>query len=645
MSQRNKQVEPTPSASATTLTDVSETTVSALAASNGSGPLIVRASTALEAFRHNDYDAQYAMGEMVDNSLESGAKNVWIEYETESRRQPNRNRDVSVVHRMVVVDDGSGMPPSVLTRALVLGDSMRPADRRLGIGKFGVGLTMGGLALARSITVFSRASADEPFFGVTLDLDEVRDNGRSNLTPAVPMKPPPKYADRLAASAGTIVVLDKCDRLQESTENDRLLKADDVIKGMPNFLGRTYRKFISTGHEIWFQGKRVFLHDPLYLMSPTMFDIPELDLKATHIRTESIDVPIPGKGDGSTAPVTITVSLLPEEWRKTQGSGGSADAEKRQIPDNQGVSILRADREVLYSEVPFLLGARGQAQYDYKDRFWGCEIAFPPELDEHFEVRFIKRGAQPKRELREQLRGILGPTIKSLRAEISRHWAKTAADKSSGEGVFEEAEEVMNSVASSLPKSRRKSVPVVAPSESTPSETNGYPDVVPPSLKVREPDLIAKIADEAARASAPENAEQQAEVRDRTVQRLVANLFSIVPVDYPENFFFETEHHLGKVIVKLNTRHPFYREIFIPLCGPLTAGEEDATRIVDPVKRRARIAIQLLIMSYAQAESMFEGDDTLFANIRSQWGMSLGAAVKRLSQFAGGLEHAADANQ
>jgi hypothetical protein len=640
VTQRNKQLEPTTNASATTLTEISDTTFSAPATSNGSGPLIVRAATALEAFRHNEYDAQYAVGEMVDNSLESGAKNVWIEYETESRKQPNRSKEVSVVHRMVVVDDGSGMSPSVLTRALVLGDSMRPADRRPGIGKFGVGLTMGGLALARSITVFSRASADEPFFGVTLDLDEVRDNGRSNLTPAAPMKPPPKYVDRLAASTGTIVVLDKCDRLQESTENDRLVKADDVIKGMPNFLGRTYRKFIATGHHIWFQGKRVFLHDPLYLMSPTMFDIPELDLKATHIRTESIDVPIPGKADGSTAPVTITVSLLPEEWRKTQGSGGSADAERRQIPDNQGVSILRADREVLYSEVPFLLGARGQAGYKESDRWWGCEISFPPELDEHFEVRFIKRGAQPKRELREQLRGILAPTIKSLRDEISRHWAKTAADKSSGEGVFEEAEEVMNSVAPSLPKSRRKTSPA-----ETPIKTTGYDGVSAPNLEVREPDPIAKIADEAARASAPENPEQQAEVRDRTVQRLEANLFSIVPVDYPESFFFETEHHLGKVIVKLNTRHPFYREVFVPLCGPLRAGEDDAARVIDPAKRRARIAIQLLIMSYAQAESMFEGDDTLFANIRSQWGMSLGAAVKRLSQFAGGIESAIDGNQ
>lgn len=59
------------------------------------------------------------------------------------------------------------------------------------------------------------------------------------------------------------------------------------------------------------------------------------------------------------------------------GAGGNTEARKRKIDRNEGVSILRADREVFYGHVPYITGKKGEAKSDDKDRWWGCEISFP----------------------------------------------------------------------------------------------------------------------------------------------------------------------------------------------------------------------------------------------------------------------------
>jgi hypothetical protein len=133
------------------------------------------------------------------------------------------------------------------------------------------------------------------------------------------------------------------------------------------------------------------------MLSPTKFDAKnpqKPDLKAEPWGTvEQIELDIPGS-NGQTAKVTIRMSLLPKEWRAYKGAGGTSFVKERHIDDNEGVSILRADREVLYGTVPYIIGKKGQARPLDIDRFWGCEISFPPELDSYFQVRYFPRVAQ-----------------------------------------------------------------------------------------------------------------------------------------------------------------------------------------------------------------------------------------------------------
>ena len=120
---------------------------------------------------------------------------------------------------------------------------------------------------------------------------------------------------------------------------------------------------------------------------------------------------------GKTSSISVKLTLLPEEWRKQQGDGGREPAIERRIPENQGLSILRHHREVAFGN--FYPMVPSQAHID---RWWGCEINFEPELDECWEVRNIKRGARPIKELRDTLRDLLTPKIRELRKKIQNYW-------------------------------------------------------------------------------------------------------------------------------------------------------------------------------------------------------------------------------
>ena len=113
---------------------------------------------------------------------------------------------------------------------------------------------------------------------------------------------------------------------------------------------------------------------------PTLFDASgrstgTIDPKAESLGETKIPMEIPGT-DGETADIVIKMSLLPKEWRLERGAGRSNEAKKRKIDQNEGVSILRANREVLYGHVPFITGERGEASSLDIDRWWGCEISF-----------------------------------------------------------------------------------------------------------------------------------------------------------------------------------------------------------------------------------------------------------------------------
>lgn len=558
------------------------------------GQELINISKIYESLRYNDYSIENGLGEIVDNSVEAGARNVNVFFE--KKKVKTGKRETEVVDSIVVTDDGCGMNKDVLEQCLVLGCSIREKRYgRLGIGKFGVGMTLGSISLARRVEVFSRDDENKEFLFTFIDLDMIRDEEITQMPEPEYRKLPEKYKEYMYGNTGTVVVLTLCDRLDGSVIKQ---DANEVNASIANYLGRTYRKFIESGLQIYLDGRQVFLHDPLYIAGPTQFDTREMqDPKATLYSQTTLDWDIPGK-NGEKAPITIRLSLLPKEWRLNIGDGGNTDAKKRKIDQNEGVSIVRANREVLYDKVPYLIGTKGQYSYEENDRWWGCEISFPPELDDCFQIRYIKRGAQPIGPLKDRLREELTAAVKSLRKTIKADRAQKKADDNQAASAFDNAENLMGDADALFPANKAgKSM-----------------------SKEEEDKKIDEILEQV--ESAEEKEERKAQLQKKP--------YSVVPVKYPQTILFEPDFLLDKVIIKLNVNHPFYKNVIDPLCGDITKDDDTATC---NEKSKIKDAIMLLLLSYAKASAGFSDENAdMLENLLTSWGSILSTVVNKMGE-------------
>jgi hypothetical protein len=85
--------------------------------------------------------------------------------------------------------------------------------------------------------------------------------------------------------------------------------------------------------------------------------------------------------------------------------------------------------------------------------------------------------------------------------------------------------------------------------------------------------------------------------------------------------FIDIEHLNGQVIIRLNTRHRFYREMWEPIrsIAQRTPGGVSGDEAVRAAKRTIE-ALTLLLIAYGKAESMDENPRERYGDLRSYWG-------------------------
>ena len=99
----------------------------------------------LESF---PYTLQEALSDIIDNSLDAGAKTVLVELNHEGDEQ-----------YVVIKDDGKGISESEFEQVMEIGRRRQYSPQDL--GAFGVGLKSAGLTHARNITIFSKQIGDK----------------------------------------------------------------------------------------------------------------------------------------------------------------------------------------------------------------------------------------------------------------------------------------------------------------------------------------------------------------------------------------------------------------------------------------------------------------------------------------------------
>lgn len=349
---------------------------------------VVALNRFIEATRDSGYkNTASAVAELIDNSFEAHASEIEVlivELNASGRRQL----------QLAVMDNGSGMTPSVLRLALQFGGSTR-FNSRDGVGRYGMGLPNSSLSQARRVDVYSWTLTDAVWWSY-LDVDEIASGTVKNVPK--PVRTRLKAVDNLPNSpSGTIVLWSKCDRLNHK-------KVKTLAAKLHAELGKTFRKQIYNGKIIKINDNPVQPIDPLFLKKGN-----NLVGAKQYGQTINYRIQVPN-GNGSprrTSTVLVTFSELPiEKWHSL------SNEEKRThgISKNAGVSIIRANREIDYGW--FFMGAKRKENYD---DWWRCEVQFDADLDELFGVTHTKQGIHPT----DEIISVLAPDMERIAHELN----------------------------------------------------------------------------------------------------------------------------------------------------------------------------------------------------------------------------------
>ena len=577
-------------------------------------------SRLIDSMRYGGYsNTATALAELIDNSFEAGATRV--EVLCKDRIVQAESNIVEQIGEIAVVDNGSGMPVDELWDSLRLGVGTRAARR--GIGRFGMGLPYASISQCSKVVVYSWQSAGN-VMATRLDLDEIKKNSMREIPMPVKSAIPNSWVDAsriLPTSTGTVVVWSNLDRCVWK-------KSATVIDNSERIVGRTYRRFLSTGRLSIRMASigpgldikkefDVLPNDPLYLTAPSSTPPPWDTRPMFNLDGERPEVTfsVPGS-DGSEHSVKLRFAFARKEAREEEKGGQFAGAQPhgKHASRNLGVSVVRADREIT-------LDQNLLQTYDPMERWWGAEIEFSPALDEFFGVTNNKQSAT---------------NFSTMTKIIGVRSKKDAEDDLLYDGNEGKMKEIVTELQMRIRYMRNQ----IKQRETGKKPKGSARHPVDAAAKRREEgghtshtgkdrqNMLDEERSDALRRSL--SGQLAGEDLDTKVKELIE---SGLRVDFAKaalngSQLFDLSLEGGVEVIRINTNHNAY-ENFITLLDDFddSIGCEDAIRRL----KKAQIGLLLLLGSWARYEDEEPNDQKRkdLANVRYRWGVLLDDYLRR----------------
>lgn len=540
------------------------------------GQSIVDIKNMGDAFRNTGYkNIESAVSEIIDNSVEANAKNIFIILNESINRKSGRK----VVSEIAFLDDGEGMDINILAKCLGIGSTTRQA--RKGMGRFGVGLPQASLYACPAVTVYSWQNGIENCKKVYLDIDKVKEGEQTEIEDPQFVKLPRKYASYIRyrtleesfdfSQSGTLVIWEKCDRVTPKTRGP-------LTERLEFSLGQKFRYFISRNitrikiicDENQEAAVNVYPNDPLFLMENNYVlgnpEKPEeVYVKQNGSKLEPFfelytgngagtgEVEIPVKyydrnGNVAESKVVVRFSIVKAKFydetafpTKNPGNGLFG---KKYASKMEGISIIRANREIDFRKFDFYKNLN-----EPQHRWWGCEIIFEPELDEAFGVANNKQYVELK-EIEEedvdfdeevqpiwlQLKEVITPTISAMYKKNE----ETRKSTRSFDDIKTPAIEIINTV------------------ENDDDDEEGEEN---PSQNIPEEEAI-----ETGRRELEEQGFEQA--TDEQIRSFLNNAINFNYEDRGERSpAFDYKFVLSTTVITINTSHKFYASFLSKIYG------------------------------------------------------------------------------
>lgn len=353
---------------------------------------VIPQNLSISAMRSSGYkDTAHAIAELVDNSIQSGLESFGTTtVELICVDKPPTEGGRTRLSRIGVFDDAAGMDADTLRRALQFGNGTHLSkSKQKGIGKFGMGLPNSSISQCKRVDVWSWR--DGKILHCYLDVGAIERGEMTQVPEPTVDTLPTDWLSMIASrvqSHGTLVVWSHLDRVSWKQSKTLLQHTEFIV-------GRVYRKFISRGetkirlasyeeisNSVLKPGynSQVRPNDPLYLMAPSSSPAPYDQKPAFELFSEPFTIHVGFRGEEH--PVKLTASICQPEVR----IGGGDKPIGKHARKNLGISVVRAGRELE-------LNRSFENNYDPRERWWGIEVDFEPELDDVFGVTNNKQAA------------------------------------------------------------------------------------------------------------------------------------------------------------------------------------------------------------------------------------------------------------
>lgn len=580
---------------------------------------IVPPHLAVRAMRSSGFKStDHAVAELIDNSIQagigSGNKTTNVEVICIQKMVPVASRHAKRISEILVYDNAGGMDPDLLRKALMFGQGTNLDQvNQKGIGKFGMGLPNASISQCKNVDVYSWR--DGKTFHTYLDIGKILDGRLREVPEAQEVELPERYKAMIQSDiedSGTLVVWRNLDKTT-------WVRHKAFFRNSELLIGRLYRRFIADGsarvrfaaYDSVENGQDEFLdelfvrpNDPLMLTSGTSAP-DEYAEKAAFEEFGQPDKLVITLPDGSESELIIRYSVAKQETRDTGEQSAGSTPIGKYVKRNVGVSIVRAGRELE-------LNQSWVNPSEVRDRWWGIEIEFQPELDDIFGVTNDKQaatnlfsadykedaddlGMKPS-ELMEQLQETKDPKLANYR--------------------------VSNSIASRLKTLRQHIDKQKAGKRQTKEKTRRAEEKATEATKIRaaqkatSSDLAYEKATDEERQAAIKQAyvdsgyeDEHAEVLSvEAVSSGIRYMFS--EAELSSSAIFDLSQERGEYFIKLNTRHPAHKN-FIELLRDENASDDSP----------ALVALKLLLTAWARMEDEAGGRDLeALQDTRLAWG-------------------------
>ncbi len=509
----------------------------------GKGLGVVFADAFLRGMRDLGYKSPaWALSEMVDNSFQAGANSCAIGFgffeDNLSEAKPDH---------VVIVDDGNGMIPEMLSYAVRWGGTDREGDRT-GFGRYGYGLPSSAVSMAKRYTVYSKVEGGE-WHAVTVDIEELAlasgdiEATQRLLTPRA--DEPPEWVDsacsELLASeleSGTVIILEDLDRLRKLRGwiTRKSLKAK-----LLTHVGVIYRHWLPDVR-ILVDNQDAQAVDPLFLMEHGRF-FDESHVRAERVEAHTFEVETER---GTTGTVTIRASVLPptfqmanpDDYGIKDGRGTKKNKRFRVMKDFNGLLICRERRQIDCISPPW-------TKFQNADMNIKIEIDFDPELDEFFGITTAKQQIVLEESMWDRLTGDgnngghLRQLVKDLRNRLKEMKAELTAEAEARQAAQEAERASINAM----------------------DESSKLKDRSPEPTKQQQRAAQRNLDNEAAkraRKSGKSKEEEKAGLEEETQEGGWQLHFEAIP----EGPVYRPRR-LGEVKqLIVNTEHPFYSKVF-----------------------------------------------------------------------------------